>query len=104
MDIGEATVAVLNQLGTSLIIVDEVHNMSGVRYQDTEGAAGTLKRLTEHVNATFILADIGLPSSVLFTGTIGAQVGGRFNIYTMDPLSNNSAKGARGMEKTGGYL
>jgi hypothetical protein len=91
MDIGEATVAVLNQLGTSLIIVDEVHNMSGVRHQDTEGAAGTLKWLTEHVNATFILAGIGLPSSALFTGTIGAQFGGRFNIYTMEPFSNNSA-------------
>jgi len=92
MDIGEATVAVLNQLGTSLIIVDEVHNMRGIRHQDTEGAAGTLKWLTEHVNATFILAGIDLPSSALFTGTMGAQFGGRFNIFTMEPFSNHSVK------------
>lgn len=88
--IGTAIARVLNDLGTSLVIVDEIHNMSGVRRNESDGAATTLKWLTEHVNATFILAGIDLPSTAIFTGTMGTQFRGRFKIIQYPPCSNFS--------------
>ena len=89
-EIGRAVASVMNDLGTSLVIVDEVHNITGLYNRGADGAAGTLKWLTEHVNATFILAGIDLPATALFTGEMGTQFRGRFHTLKMEPYTNRS--------------
>lgn len=76
-DVTEAVCRVLIDVGCSLVIVDELHNMrtstrAGVEVSDQ------LKYFAERLPATFVYAGIELVEGGLFSGTQGRQIASRF--------------------------
>lgn len=84
--LGEQVVAILRTLGTSLVIVDEVHNLKTNRQAGAE-AASTLKQLADRLDATFLYAGIDLPTTDLFAGEMGRQIKARMILHEMTPYS-----------------
>lgn len=80
----EQVVAVLRALGTSLVIVDEVHNLRTNRQAGAE-AASTLKQFADRLDATFFYAGIDLPATDLFGGDMGRQIKARMIVHQMRP-------------------
>lgn len=85
----EQVVAVLRTLGTSLVIVDEVHNLRTNRQAGAE-AASTLKQFSDRLDATFLYAGIDLPASDLFAGNMGRQTKARMIVHQMRPYGIGS--------------
>ncbi|BBY08937.1 TniB family NTP-binding protein [Mycobacterium noviomagense] len=83
-DITEQVVAVLRDLGTTLVIVDEVHNLKTNSSIGAE-AASALKVFGERLDATFIYAGIDLLTSDLFAGHMGRQIKARMIVHEMSP-------------------
>ncbi len=86
IQITNAVCELLCELGTQLVLVDDVHLM------DTRSRAGAetsdqLKYLGERIPATFVYSGINVESSPLLTGVRGAQLAGRFKILRNPPLS-----------------
>lgn len=77
-----AVIHVLRGLQTSLVVVDEIHNVQSNRQIGAE-AASTLKQLAERVDAGFVLLGIDLDRSPVFAGDIGAQFASRATRYDM---------------------
>lgn len=76
----------LCQLGTQLVLVDDVHLL------DTRTRAGAetsdqIKHLGERIPATFVYAGVEVETSPLLTGQRGAQLAGRFKLQRSTPLS-----------------
>ena len=85
----EQVVSVLRTLGTSLVIVDEVHNLRTNRQTGAE-AASTLKQFAERLDATFLYAGIDLPAADLFAGDMGRQIKARMIVHQMRPYGIGS--------------
>lgn len=81
----DLVVATLRSMRTSLVIVDEVHEVRTNRAHGAE-AASTMKLFAEQIDATFLYAGIDLPSSDLFFGAYGASLRGRMDVYEMSPF------------------
>lgn len=90
-DLAERVVGVLRYLGTSLVIVDEVHNLR-TNHQAGSDAASALKAFSERLDATFIYAGIDLLQSDLFSGDMGRQIKGRMIVHQMRPYSNGTQR------------
>lgn len=88
--ITERVVGVLRSLGTSLVIVDEIHNLTTNRQAGAE-AASTLKQFADRLDATFLYAGIDLPTTDLFAGDMGRQIKARMIMHQMRPYGIGSA-------------
>ncbi|MCH8565209.1 ATP-binding protein [Nesterenkonia sp. LB17] len=88
--ITDQVVHVMAHQETSLVILDEVHNLRTSRSVGAE-AASQLKVFTERVDAAFVYCGIDLLSSDLFTGDIGKQIRARTKMYGLVPYSIGSA-------------
>jgi hypothetical protein len=80
-DIIEAVCGVCCDTGASLVIVDELHNVSLATRAGAE-VSDTLKYFSERIPATFVYAGINLEREGLFSGTRGQQIAGRFSLIT----------------------
>jgi hypothetical protein len=78
-------VDLLNDAGTQLIVVDELHNLIG-RVASNGESVDVLKNLHNDVPATFVYAGIDLTDSALLTGPRGRQISGRFSALEMTRL------------------
>ena len=84
-DIIEAVVGVLIDARCSLVLVDEVHNISLTTRNGAE-VSDTLKYFSERIPATFVYAGIDLDKKGLLEGTRGAQIAGRFTLIPTAPF------------------
>ena len=82
--LSDVCAAVLTESGTSMIIVDEVHNLRTNRQAGVE-AASALKIFGDRINATFLYGGIDLDGSDMFTGELGRQIAGRVVLHPMRP-------------------
>lgn len=100
-DIIDSVVGVCTAARTSLILVDELHNISLTTRHGAE-VADTLKHFSERIAATFIYAGIDIEHSSLLYGTLGAQIADRFTLIPTHPFPYNQEwKGlVSTMEKT----
>lgn len=89
--ITDQVVRVMAEQQTSLVILDEVHNLRTTRSAGAE-AASQLKVFTERVDAAFVYCGIDLLTSDLFTGDIGKQIRARTKMYALEPYSFGSAQ------------
>jgi hypothetical protein len=85
IQITNAVCELLCEMGTQLVLVDDVHLM------DTRSRAGAetsdqLKYLGERIPATFVYSGIDVEVSPLLTGVRGSQLAGRFKIVRNQPL------------------
>ena len=80
-DIIEAVCGVCCDTATSLVIVDELHNVSLATRAGAE-VSDTLKYFSERIPATFVYAGINVEREGLFSGTRGQQIAGRFSLIT----------------------
>ncbi|GAA2226596.1 ATP-binding protein [Kitasatospora cystarginea] len=78
-DIIEAVVGVLTTARTSMVLIDEVHNISLSTRPGAE-VSDTLKYFSERIPATFVYAGINAEREGLFSGTRGEQIAGRFTL------------------------
>ncbi|WP_433616891.1 ATP-binding protein [Dactylosporangium sp. CA-139114] len=77
VNITNAVCDLLCELGTDLVLVDEIHNLDLTTRVGAE-SSDQLKYLAERIPATFIYAGIDVEHGGLFTGTRGRQIAGRF--------------------------
>lgn len=75
--ITNAVCDVLCQLGTELVLVDEIHNLNLASRGGAE-SSDQLKYLAERIPATFVYAGIAVEQRGLFSGVRGRQIAGRF--------------------------
>lgn len=78
-DIIEAVCGVCTDTKTSVICVDEIHNLNIATRAGAE-ASDTLKYFSERIPATFVLAGINVERAGLLSGTRGEQIAGRFSM------------------------
>ena len=78
-DIIEAVCGVCADTKTSVICVDEIHNLNIATRAGAE-ASDTLKYFSERIPATFVFAGINVERAGLLTGTRGEQIAGRFSM------------------------
>lgn len=88
-DLAEQVVHVLRTLRTSLVVLDEIHNVHSNRQVGAESAS-SLKLFAERLDAAFLFAGIDLPRSAVFSGPAGEQLAGRTMSYTMVGYSSRS--------------
>lgn len=88
-ELTERVVGVLKTLKTSLVVVDEVHNVQSNRQIGAE-AASTLKLFAERLDCAFILAGIDLDRSAVFAGSVGEQLASRSIRYDMRGCANGT--------------
>lgn len=91
-DLTEQVIRVLRELRTTLVVLDEIHNVHSNRRVGAE-AASTLKLFAERVDAAFLIAGIDLPRSPVFAGPVGEQLAGRAMRYDMLGYSYRSVAG-----------
>lgn len=91
VSIRSRVVDLLNDAGTQLIVVDELHNLAGRSASNGE-SVDVLKLLHNDVPATFVYAGIDLIGSALLTGPRGSQIGGRFTALEMTRLNSTDAE------------
>ena len=84
-DIIEAVCGVCCDTGTSLVVCDELHNVSLATKTGAE-VSDTLKYFSERIPATFVYAGINVEREGLFSGTRGQQIAGRFSLITTTPF------------------
>ena len=88
-ELTEQVITVLRELGTSMVLVDEIHNLK-TRSSTGADAASALKGFAERLDAVFVYVGIDLPSSDLFTGSIGQQLAGRVTMYEMQSFGSST--------------
>lgn len=84
-DVIEAVCGVAVDTRTSLILVDEIHNLSLSTRNGAE-VSDTLKYFSERIPATFVYAGIDVERAGLFSGTRGRQIAGRFCLLEATPF------------------
>jgi hypothetical protein len=84
-DIIEAVCGVCTDTCTSVVCVDEIHNLNIATRAGAE-ASDTLKYFSERVPATFVLAGINVERAGLLSGTRGEQIAGRFSMVRTGPF------------------
>ena len=85
-DIIEAVCGVCTDTRTSLICVDEIHNLNIATRAGAE-ASDTLKYFSERIPATFVYAGINVERAGLLSGTRGEQIAGRFTMVRTGPFA-----------------
>jgi hypothetical protein len=81
-DLHDSIADFLNDAGTQLVVVDEIHHLSGTA-RATADAADILKSLSNKVPATFIYAGINIHTGGLLSGDRGRQISGRFALTNL---------------------
>ncbi|GAA2616929.1 ATP-binding protein [Streptomyces roseoviolaceus] len=76
----------LCELGTQLVLVDDVHLLDTQRRAGAE-TSDQLKYLGERIPATFVYSAIDIETSSLLSGVRGAQIAGRFKLFRHRPLA-----------------
>ncbi|MEU0664074.1 TniB family NTP-binding protein [Streptomyces lavendulocolor] len=76
----------LCELGTQLVLIDDVHLLDTQRRAGAE-TSDQLKHLGERIPATFVYSAIDVETSPLLSGVRGAQIAGRFKIFRHRPLA-----------------
>src|SRR3984957_2157861 len=76
----------ITDLGTSLVIVDEVHGIDRSRASHAQ-QSDQLKYFMDHVPATFVLAGINVENCGFFNGHRGEQLARRFTALKASPSS-----------------
>ncbi|MFF9135508.1 TniB family NTP-binding protein [Streptomyces sp. NPDC014806] len=84
--ITSAVCDLLCELGTQLVLIDDVHLLDTQRRAGAE-TSDQLKYLGERIPATFVYSAIDIESSSLLSGVRGAQIAGRFKIFSHPPLA-----------------
>jgi hypothetical protein len=84
-DIIEAICGVCLDARTSLVAVDEIHNLNLATRTGAE-VSDTLKYFSERIPATFVYAGIDVERAGLLTGTRGEQIAGRFGMVRTGPF------------------
>jgi hypothetical protein len=84
-DIIEAVCGVCTDTRTSVVCVDEIHNLNIATRAGAE-ASDTLKYFSERIPATFVLAGISVERAGLLSGTRGEQIAGRFSMVRTGPF------------------
>ena len=74
----------MTDLGTSLVIVDEVHGIDRSRASHAQ-QSDQLKYFMDHVPATFVLAGINVENCGFFNGHRGEQLARRFTALKASP-------------------
>lgn len=88
-DIVEAVCGVAVDARVSVVICDEIHNLSLATRNGAE-VSDTLKYFSERIPATFVYAGIDVEKAGLFAGVRGAQIAGRFTLITTSPFPRTS--------------
>ncbi|HSA51286.1 MAG TPA: TniB family NTP-binding protein [Yinghuangia sp.] len=88
--ITNAVCDMLCDLGTQLILIDDVHLLD-TRYRAGAETSDQLKYLGERIPATFVYSAIDIDTSPLLSGVRGAQIAGRFKIFHNPPLAYGTA-------------
>ncbi|MFI9228497.1 TniB family NTP-binding protein [Streptomyces rimosus] len=89
IQITNAVCDLLGRLGTTLVLVDEIHNLDLSTRNGAE-ASDQLKYLSERIAATFVLAGLNVETSTLFQGTRGQQIAGRYTVVPARPFSRRN--------------
>ena len=84
-DIIEAVCGVCTDTRTSVICVDEIHNLNIATRAGAE-ASDTLKYFSERIPATFVFAGISVERAGLLSGARGEQIAGRFSMVRTGPF------------------
>jgi hypothetical protein len=84
-DITEAVCGICLDTRTSLICVDEIHNLNLATRSGAE-ASDALKYFSERIPATFAYAGISVERAGLLSGTRGEQIAGRFSMIRTGPF------------------
>ena len=84
-DVIEAVCGVMTDTRTTVVCVDEIHNLKLATRNGAE-VSDTLKYFSERIPATFIYAGINVEREGLFTGTRGQQIAGRFTLIPAAPF------------------
>jgi len=88
-DIVEAVCGVCLDTRTSLVCVDEIHNLNLATRNGAE-VSDTLKYFSERIPATFVYAGISIERAGLLSGPRGEQIAGRFAMIRTGPFPRNS--------------
>ena len=78
-------------LGTTLVLIDELHNLDPGTRNGAE-ASDQIKYLSERIPATFVLAGVEIEGTGLFAGRRGGQVAGRYSLITTSPFPTAARK------------
>lgn len=84
-DVLEAVCGVCLDAATTLVCVDEIHNISLSTRHGAE-ASDTLKYFAERLPVTFAYAGINVERAGLLSGTRGEQIAGRFSMIRTGPF------------------
>ncbi len=84
-DVIEAVCGVMIDMRTTVVCVDEIHNLKLATRNGAE-VSDTLKYFSERIPATFVYAGINVEREGLFTGTRGQQIAGRFTMIPAVPF------------------
>ena len=87
-DVTEAVCGVCLDTRTSLVCVDEIHNLNLATRAGAE-ASDALKYFSERIPATFAYAGISVERAGLLSGTRGEQIAGRFSMIRTGPFPRN---------------
>ena len=88
-DIIEAVCGVCMDARTTLVCVDEIHNLN-TRHPHGAEASDTLKYFSERIPATFVYAGISVERAGLLSGTRGEQIAGRFSMVRTGPFRRDA--------------
>ena len=84
-DVLESVCGVCRDARTTLVCVDEIHNVNlGTRHGAE--ASDTLKYFAERLPVTFAYAGISVERAGLLSGTRGEQIAGRFSMIPTGPF------------------
>lgn len=84
-DVLESVCGVCTDTRTTLICVDEIHNVNLATRHGAE-ASDTLKYFAERLPVTFAFAGIDVERAGLLSGTRGEQIAGRFSMTRTGPF------------------
>ncbi|MGH3404872.1 MAG: TniB family NTP-binding protein [Streptosporangiaceae bacterium] len=84
-DVIEAVCGVMTDARTTVVCVDEIHNLKLATRNGAE-VSDTLKYFSERIPATFVYAGINVEREGLFSGTRGQQIAGRFTMVPAAPF------------------
>ena len=84
-DVIEAVCGVMTDARTTVVCVDEIHNLKLATRNGAE-VSDTLKYFSERIPATFVYAGINVEREGLFCGTRGQQIAGRFTMIRAAPF------------------
>jgi hypothetical protein len=84
-DVIEAVCGVCTDTRTTVICVDEIHNLNIATRTGAE-ASDTLKYFSERIPATFVLSGINVERAGLLSGPRGEQIAGRYSMVRTGPF------------------